>query len=84
MGCGLSRARTYSDTYSEVLVSHAHARTTVHGRRLIVERHLEPLTPAESRNVLVNLGALITRGNPALHNPGFSRGLKPPLSSSWP
>lgn len=35
MGCGLSKA--HSD--SEVLVSHGSARLTVHGRRLIVQRH---------------------------------------------
>jgi transposase InsO family protein len=35
VGCGLSRAHIHS----EVLVSHASARTTVHGRLLIVERH---------------------------------------------
>ena len=35
MGCGLSKARTIP----EVLVSHANARTTIHGRMLIVQRH---------------------------------------------
>ena len=35
MGCGLSKAHIRP----EVLVSHGNARTTVHGRRLIVERH---------------------------------------------
>ena len=35
MGCGLSKAHIRP----EVLVSHANAATTVHGRRLIVERH---------------------------------------------
>ncbi len=35
MGCGLSKARTNP----EVLVSHGNARTTVHGRELIVDRH---------------------------------------------
>lgn len=35
MGCGLSK--THSNP--EVLVSHANARLTVHGRRLIVQRH---------------------------------------------
>jgi transposase InsO family protein len=35
VGCGLSKAHIRS----EVLVSHANARTTVHGRRLIVARH---------------------------------------------
>lgn len=34
MGCGLSKAHIRP----EVLVSHANARTTVHGRKLIVER----------------------------------------------
>ena len=33
--CGLSKAHTST----EVLVSHANARLTVHGRRLIIERH---------------------------------------------
>ena len=36
MGCGLSKAHIRP----EVLVSHGNARTTVHGRRLIVARHL--------------------------------------------
>ena len=36
MGCGLSKARIRP----EVLVSHGNARTTVHGRKLIVDRHL--------------------------------------------
>ena len=36
MGCGLSKAHSNP----EVLVSHGSARLTVHGRRLIVERHL--------------------------------------------
>lgn len=36
MGCGLSKAPLPD---SEVLVSHGSARLTVHGRRLIVERH---------------------------------------------
>jgi transposase InsO family protein len=35
VGCGLSKARIRS----EVLVSHGNARTTVHGRRLIVARY---------------------------------------------
>jgi transposase InsO family protein len=35
VGCGLSRAHIHT----EVLVSHRNARTTLHGRRLIVERH---------------------------------------------
>ena len=35
MGCGLSKAHIRP----EVLVSHGNARTTVHGRKLIVERH---------------------------------------------
>jgi transposase InsO family protein len=35
MGCGLSKAHSNP----EVLVSHASARLTVHGRRLIVQRH---------------------------------------------
>jgi transposase InsO family protein len=35
VGCGLSKAHIRP----EVLVSHGNARTTVHGRRLIVERH---------------------------------------------
>ena len=35
MGCGLSKAHSNP----EVLVSHANARLTVHGRRLIVQRH---------------------------------------------
>jgi transposase InsO family protein len=35
VGCGLSKAHTRL----EVLVSHGNARTTVHGRKLIVERH---------------------------------------------
>lgn len=35
MGCGLSKAHSNP----EVLVSHANARLTVHGRRLIVARH---------------------------------------------
>ena len=35
MGCGLSKAHSYP----EVLVSHGNARLTVHGRRLIVQRH---------------------------------------------
>jgi len=35
VGCGLSKARTNS----EVLVSHGNARLTVHGRKLIVDRH---------------------------------------------
>ena len=35
MGCGLSKARIRP----EVLVSHGNARTTVHGRKLIVARH---------------------------------------------
>ena len=35
MGCGLSKAHIRP----EVLVSHGNARTTVHGRLLIVERH---------------------------------------------
>ena len=35
MGCGLSKAHSHS----EVLVSHASARTTVHGRLLMVHRH---------------------------------------------
>jgi transposase InsO family protein len=35
MGCGLSKAHSNP----EVLVSHGSARLTVHGRRLIVERH---------------------------------------------
>lgn len=35
MGCGLSKAHTNS----EVLVSHGSARLTIHGRRLIIERH---------------------------------------------
>ncbi len=35
MGCGLSKAHIRS----EVLVSHGNARTTVHGRKLIVARH---------------------------------------------
>jgi hypothetical protein len=35
VGCGFSKARTSS----EVLVSHGNARTTVHGRMLIVARH---------------------------------------------
>lgn len=35
MGCGLSKAHIHP----EVLVSHGSARLTVHGRRLIVERH---------------------------------------------
>ena len=35
MGCGLSKAHSHS----EVLVSHASARTTVHGRLLMVQRH---------------------------------------------
>ena len=35
MGCGLSKAHNHP----EVLVAHANARTTVHGRLLIVERH---------------------------------------------
>ncbi len=36
MGCGLSKAHSNP----EVLVSHGSARLTVHGRRLIVQRHL--------------------------------------------
>ena len=35
MGCGLSKAHIHS----EVLVAHGNARTTVHGRKLIVARH---------------------------------------------
>lgn len=35
MGCGLSEAHIHP----EVLVSHRNARTTVHGRSLIVARH---------------------------------------------
>ncbi len=35
MGCGLSKAHSRP----EVLVSHGNARTTVHGRKLIVARH---------------------------------------------
>ena len=35
MGCGLSKAHSNP----EVLVSHANARLTVHGRLLIVQRH---------------------------------------------
>ena len=35
MGCGLSKA----DVHPEVLVSHGSARTTFHGRLLIVQRH---------------------------------------------
>ncbi|MEA3214464.1 MAG: hypothetical protein QOJ19_620 [Acidimicrobiia bacterium] len=35
MGCGLSKAHIRP----EVLVSHGNARLTVHGRKLIVERH---------------------------------------------
>src|SRR3954447_16172512 len=35
MGCGLSKAHVHP----EVLVSHGNARLTVHGRRLIVQRH---------------------------------------------
>jgi transposase InsO family protein len=35
VGCGLSKARTCS----EVLVSHGNARTTVHGRKLIIARY---------------------------------------------
>src|SRR6478735_313496 len=35
MGCGLSKAHFHP----EVLVSHGSARLTVHGRRLIVQRH---------------------------------------------
>jgi len=35
VGCGLSKAHSNP----EVLVSHANARLTVHGRRLIVQRH---------------------------------------------
>ena len=35
MGCGLSKAHSHS----EVLVSHASARTTFHGRLLMVQRH---------------------------------------------
>jgi leucine-zipper of insertion element IS481 len=35
VGCGLSKAHIRP----EVLVSHGNARTTVHGRKLIVERH---------------------------------------------
>src|SRR3954449_9202720 len=35
MGCGLSKAHSNP----EVLVSHGSARLTVHGRRLIVQRH---------------------------------------------
>ena len=35
MGCGLSKAHIRP----EVLVSHGNARLTVHGRRLIVDRH---------------------------------------------
>ena len=35
MGCGLSKAHIRP----EVLVSHGNARTTVHGRKLIVERN---------------------------------------------
>jgi transposase InsO family protein len=35
LGCGLSKAHIRP----EVLVSHANARTNVHGRRLIVQRH---------------------------------------------
>ena len=35
MGCGLSKAHVHP----EVLVSHGSARLTVHGRRLIVQRH---------------------------------------------
>jgi transposase InsO family protein len=37
MGCGLSKAHSNP----EVLVSHGSARLTVHGRRLIVQRHQE-------------------------------------------
>ena len=36
MGCGLSKAHIHP----EVLVAHANARTTVHGRNLIVARYL--------------------------------------------
>ncbi len=36
MGCGLSKAHIHP----EVLVAHANARTTVHGRKLIVARYL--------------------------------------------
>jgi transposase InsO family protein len=35
VGCGLSKAHSHS----EVLVSHANARTTFHGRLLMVQRH---------------------------------------------
>ena len=35
MGCGLSKAHIHP----EVLVAHANARTTVHGRLLIVARY---------------------------------------------
>ena len=35
MGCGLSKAHTYP----EVLVSHRNARTTFHGRLLMVQRY---------------------------------------------
>ena len=35
MGCGLSKAHIRP----EVLVAHRNARTTVHGRKLIVARH---------------------------------------------
>ena len=35
MGCGLSKAHSNP----EVLVSHGSARLTIHGRRLIVQRH---------------------------------------------
>lgn len=35
MGCGLSKAHIHP----EILVSHGNARLTVHGRRLIVQRH---------------------------------------------
>jgi hypothetical protein len=35
MGCGLSKAHSHP----EVLVFHGSARLTIHGRRLIVQRH---------------------------------------------
>jgi hypothetical protein len=67
MGCGLSKAHVHP----EVLVSHGSARTTFHGRLLIVQRHRAgcPVTHTALQS------------SPA-ETPGTSRGC--PHVPSWP
>lgn len=72
MGCGLSKAHSHS----EVLVSHASARTTFHGRLLMVRRHqagwpkahIAAAMGVSRKCVKTWLDRFASQGEPGLHD----------------